>query len=475
MYQLVNRINPHIFRGYDIRGVMGDDLNEDVYYTLGRAYATFLQQHRIKEAVIGHDNRHNSEEYSKAYIAGLNEGGIDTIFIGHSLSQIVYFSAYFFSTKGGTMITASHNPGEYNGLKISVSYSDTMNSDELQQLRKVVEEGNYFKNQKKGSNREYDIFPDYKKDILKFFNLNKKWKVVVDASNTTSGMFYPDIFREAGCSVIEQNTTLDSDFPLGDPDPTEIDVLERLAKTVIKEKADVGFAFDADGDRMSVVDENGDVLWMDTIVAIFAKDVLEFLPGSPIVFNALCSKQVDDTIKEAGGKPIMWLTGHSFIKDKIREEDAPFGGELSGHIFFTDNFYGHDDEAYACLRLLTYLERKNQTVSEAVALLSTYESSPEIKLGMDDDIKFKFIETKITADFKKRWPDGDYTTIDGIRMDLPDRMAIVRASQNGPYITVKFEGKTQKIYDEMKEILNEILRPYQEIDWNEEVNAEVLS
>ncbi len=474
MYKIVSKINPHIFRGYDIRGIMDEDLNEDVYYTLGRAYATFLQQRRIKEAAVGHDNRNNCVEYSKAYMAGLHDGGIDTIFIGYSLSQIIYFSSYAFLTKGGTMITASHNPADYNGLKLNVGYSDTMITEEIQQMKQIVESGKFYETNQKGTNRDYDLFPEYKKDLLKHFNLKKKWKIVVEACNTASGMFYPAIFRDAGCEVIEQNTKLDGNFPLGAPDPTESEVLERLSTRVKKENADIGFAYDADGDRMAVVDENGNVLWMDTIVAIFAKDVLDFIPGAPIVYNTLCSKQVDDAIKEAGGKPVMWLTGHSFIKAKIKEVRAPFGGELSGHIFFMDNFFGHDDGAFASLRLLSYLERKRQKLSEAVSELAIYVSSPEIKFGLADDIKFKFIKTVIQDEFKKRWPSGKYVTIDGVRMDLDDRMAIIRASQNGPYITVKFEGKTQAIYDEMKKAMKEILSDHEEIEWDKGVNINAL-
>nr|MBP7843123.1 phosphomannomutase [Candidatus Woesebacteria bacterium] len=294
------------------------------------------------------------------------------------------------------------------------------------------------------------------------------------ACNTTSGMFYPDIFRQAGCDVVEQNTTLDGNFPLGVPDPTEIEVLERLAEGVKKAGADIGFAYDTDGDRMAVVDENGRTLWMDTIVALFSQDVLDTMPGAPIIYNTLCSRQVTEAIEKAGGKPIMWITGHSFIKAKVKAESAPFGGELSGHIYFTDNFYGHDDGAYASLRLLQYLERTNQKLSEAANKLSFYVSSPEIKFGLADEIKFEFISTKIREEFEKQWPTAKYIDIDGIRMDLEDRMAICRASQNGPYITVKFEGKTQEIYDEVKKQLKTILSKYSEIDWKSGVNTHAL-
>ena len=472
MYTIVKKINSKIFRGYDIRGVAGEDLDANVYYTLGRAYATFLSQRRIKEATIGHDNRLTSEEFSAAFMAGLNDGGIDTIFMGLSLSQIVYFSSYEFKTKGSAMVTASHNPKEYNGLKLGVGYSDTMISEEIQYMRELVEKGEF--SEGKGTNRNVDAFPAYKKDLLKHFNLQKKWRVVIDACNTVSGKFYPELLRAAGCDVIEQNTELDGNFPLGVPDPTEVEVLDRLAVGVKKHNADIGFAYDTDGDRMAVVDNAGQVLWMDSIVALFSMDVLDFLPGAPIVYNTLCSRQVTEAIEKSGGTPVMWMTGHSFIKAKIKEVRSPFGGELSGHIFFMDNFYGHDDGAYASLRLLQYLERKNQSLSEAVAGLAHYVSSPEIKFGLADEIKFEFIDTKIRAEFEKRWPDAKYVDIDGIRMDTAEEMAIVRASQNGPYITVKFEGKTQEQYDNMKKTLKEILKAHPEIDWSQGVNTHAL-
>jgi phosphomannomutase/phosphoglucomutase len=472
MYNIVKTISPKIFRGYDLRGENDKDLNEDVYYTLGRGYANFLHQRRIEEATVGRDNRLTSEAYAKAFIAGLNDGGINTIDMGLSLSQIVYFSCYEYKTKGSAMVTASHNPGEYNGLKLGVGYSDTMVTEEIQYLRQICEKGEFING--KGTNREEDVFPAYKKDILKHFNLKKKWRVVVDACNTTSGKFYPDILRSAGCEVIEQNTELNGSFPLGVPDPTEIEVLDRLAEGVKKAGADIGFAYDTDGDRMAVVDDKGKTLWMDSIVALFSLDVLDFMPGASIVYNTLCSRQVTEAIEKAGGVPIVWMTGHSFIKAKIKEARALFGGELSGHIFFMDNFYGHDDGAYASLRLLQYLERKNEQLSDAVAKLSIYVSSPEIKFGLADDIKFKFIDTKIREEFMKEWPNGKYIDIDGIRVDTDTEMAIVRASQNGPYITVKFEGKTQEQYDQMKAKLKAILSKYSEIDWSTGVNTHAL-
>ena len=471
MYKIV-KINPVIFRGYDLRGVVDVDLNENVYYTLGRGYATYLSKWRIYQAGIGRDNRLTSEIYSNAFRAGLNDGGVDTIDLGLSLSQIVYFSSYYFQTKGGVMVTASHNPSNFNGLKIGTGYSETMVTEEIQELRLICEKAEFSTG--KGTDTKQDIFTAYTSSILKHFKLNKRWKIVVDACNTTSGMFYPEIFRQAGCEVIEQNCQLDGTFPLGVPDPTEVEVLERLAKGVKQHNADIGFAYDTDGDRMAVVDEKGQVLWMDTIVALFAQDVLDFLPGAKIVYNTLCSRQVTEAIESAGGKPVIWLTGHSFIKAKVKEEKSPFGGELSGHIFFMDNFFGHDDGAFASLRLLAYLERTNQTLSEAVGKLSHYVSSPEIKFGLADALKFEFVSTKIRSAFKKEWPEGKYIDIDGIRMDTNETMVIIRASQNGPYLTLKFEGKTQAQYDQLKKTLKKMLAVFPEIDWKHGVNTNAL-
>ena len=470
-YKIVTDINPHIFRGYDIRGVMDVDLNEDVYYTFGRAYATWLSMHRIVDAAVGHDNRITSKAYKKAFIQGLNDGGIETYDMGLALSQMVYFAAYEFKTKGYAMITASHNPREYNGLKLGTGYSETMLSEEVQAFRELTAKADFVTAPTPAPNHKVDIFDSYLRTILKNFRLHKRWKVVIDASNSTSGKFYPEILHAAGCEVIEQNCKLDGNFPLGVPDPTEVEVLERLREGVLKHEADIGLAYDADGDRMAVVDEAGRVLWMDSVVALFADDVLDTMPGAPIVFNNLCSKAVSQTITKRGGKPVMWITGHSFIKAKIKELNAPFGGELSGHIFFNDNFFGHDDAAYASLRLLSYLERKDLTLGEAVDSLPKYTTSPEIKLGLADDIKFKFIKEVIAGDLKKQFPKADYNTIDGIRMDTPTQMVTVRASQNGPYITIKFEGKTKKEYDSLKKIIRDILKAHAEIDWTKGVNT----
>lgn len=302
-----------------------------------------------------------------------------------------------------------------------------------------------------------------------------KFKIVVDSCAATTGVFLPFILRKAGCEVIEQNTKPDGNFPVGIPDPTEREVQERLARRVVAEGADLGFSYDCDGDRVGIVEEDGTLIWNDTLVSLFAKDALEFLPGSKIVYNVLCSKQVDEVIRDSGGTPIMWKVGHSFIKAKSKEEHAVFGGELSGHFFFLDNFYGHDDGAMASLRLLAYLTRKGQSLKEAVSKLPAYFSSPEIKLACPDGIKFHLVSEKIGKEIKKLYPDASYIEIDGVRMDTDETMLIIRASHNGPYLTVKFEGRKQEDYDLLKRQVSTMLHKFPEIDFSKGANASALA
>lgn len=466
--------NDHLFRGYDLRGVANEDLDEERLEVLGCAYATFLYKRRIWEVVVGRDNRLTSEAYSKAFIKGLLDSGIDVVDIGLSLAQIVYFSQYYLRFKGAAMITASHNPAQYNGLKLALGFSDTLTTPEIQELKAIAQGGEFKKYERRPSHRQEDVFPAYKKDVLRRTGAIRNFKVVVDTINGTAGMFLPEILREAGCEVIEQNTNLDGSFPLGTADPTEREVQERLAERVVKEGADLGLSYDTDGDRMGIVDENGRLIWNDTLVALFAQDVLEFMPGSKIIFNVLCSKQTKDVIEANGGQPVIWMTGHSFIKAKIKQERAPFGGELSGHMFFTDNFYGHDDEAFATLRLLSFLTRRNLSLAQAVNQLPQYKSSPEIKVGCPDNVKFDLVSGPITADIKQAFPDAEYVTIDGIRVDTKDEMAVIRASQNGPYLTVKYEARDQAGFTKMRKLMSEILQKYKEINFTDGVNTDAL-
>lgn len=468
------QIPDHVFRGYDLRGLVGNELNDETVALLGKGYATWLLERRIYDCVIGYDCRLTGPSFRDVMVRELTNAGITVYDIGMTLSQIAYFAGYFFRTRGMVMITASHNPKEYNGFKFGTGYSETMLTDEVIELRDLVKSGRFKTRTPKGNYIKQDIKRDYIEDLMRRVDTIRKFKVVVDSCAATTGIYIPDILRRAGCEVVEQNTTPDGNFPVGTPDPTEREVQERLAKRVVSEKADLGFSYDCDGDRIGVVDEAGMLIWNDVLVALFAQDVLGTLPGSKIVYNTLCSKVVDDVICTMGGIPVMWKTGHSFIKAKVREEHAPFGGELSGHIYFVDNFYGHDDGAIATLRLLAYLTRVGKTLREAVDELPKYISSPEIKVGCPDSVKFDLVSQKIGGDIKKLYPDARYTEIDGVRMDTTDEMLIVRASQNGPYLTVKFEAKMKEKYDLLRKQVSEILHRYNEVDFSHGVNTDSL-
>lgn len=475
------KVNPFIFRGYDIRGIAGKDLNSDIVETIGKAYGTFLRRRKIRHAVVGRDCRLSGEEYAKAMIKGMMETGINVIDIGMVMTQMMYYSQYRYQTKGGAIITASHNPANYNGMKLATGYSQTTQMNEMSEIKEIVLTDSYFKSNEEGGCEKKDVTEDYYNDLLKKIILKNKFKVVVDACFGTTGIYLPEILRRAGCEVVGMNLEVDGSFPLGTPDPTEKKVVDRVARKVLEEKADFGIAFDGDGDRIGVVDENGNILWNDVLVAIFAKEILERFPKSKIVYNTLCSQVVRDIIRENGGAPVMWRTGHSFIKAKIAEEKAAFGGELSGHFFFADNAYGHDDGAYAALRVLEYLSETGQTLGQLYSSFPKYISSPEIKIGCPDDKKAAVIKG-LSGKFKSDFPDAKITddTIipgdDGIRADFEDGMMIFRYSQNGPYVTIKFEAKDAGKYEERKKYIRDLLKSYPDIIWEDElcVNLESL-
>lgn len=467
-------IPQHIFRGYDIRGLVDSELNDTTVSCIAKAYATWLIKRRILDTVVGYDCRLSSPRFRDIFVRELTQAGITVYDIGMTLTQMAYFAQYYFRTRGMVMITASHNPKEYNGFKFGTGYSDTMLTEDIVEFRELCNRGEFLELPTAGKHIRKDIFPAYRADLKRYVGAIKPFRVVIDSCAATSGAFLPHILRDFGCEVIEQNTIPDGNFPVGTADPTESIVQQRLAKRVVEEQADIGFSYDADGDRMGAVDEKGQLLWNDTLVALFASDILDFLPGGKVVFNALCSKQVPETISKSGGEPIIWRTGHSFIKSKVRESGAVFGGELSGHFYFLDNFYGHDDGAIASLRLLALLTRKKKSLSQLIAALPQYISSPEIKVGCPDNEKFTLVDTRIGNELRRLFPEAEFTTIDGVRLDTTQEMLIVRASQNGPYLTIKFEAKNKQQYESLREIVSTILHAIPSIDWTQGVNLEAL-
>ncbi|MDP4009746.1 MAG: phosphomannomutase/phosphoglucomutase [Candidatus Shapirobacteria bacterium] len=471
------QVNKSIFRGYDIRGIVNQDLNSEIAEHIGRAHGTYLKKRGIFEAVVGYDCRASSKEYSDAFIKGLNWTGIDVINIGLTMVGTFYWAQYYLNRKGGAFITASHNPAEYNGFKLAADFSETLVSDGIQEIYSLVESEDYLAGEKIGNVTFQEINEAYFDDILKRFSNFKSMKVLVDPSCTTAGALVPIILKKAGFEVIEKNCNIDSSFPLGTPDPTESQVAKRISQEVLESGADIGFTYDADGDRIGIVDEKGGIIWNDVLVALFASDVLDHHAGDKIMYNTLCSKVVEDTIIKHGGVPFMWRTGHSFLKKKNQEVKAAFIGELSGHFFFSADFYNHDDGIYSTMRLLDFLSRTNQTLSQAVNSLPKYISSPEIKVGCADDKKVALTE-KVSQILKQDYPDAkiidDERAGDGVRLDMSDSMFVIRYSQNGPYLTIKFESSNQTKYNELKNYIHKLLHSFPEVDWGYGVNVESL-
>lgn len=465
-------INPHIFRGYDIRGIAGKDLNTEIVERIGKAYGTWLVKQGIKSAVVGADCRLSGEEYRQAIIRGITSTGIDVFDLGMTLVQIVYYGQYHFNTKGAVMVSASHNPGEYNGFKLGADFSKTMDTEQILEIREMVSRGEFVES-KDGKVTREDITEAYLDKLIEKVKISKNFNIAADFVNATASKFFPKLAERISAKLVSQNEEIDGNFPSGTPDPTEKHLIERLAAFTVKEKADIGITFDADGDRLGVSDDKGTIIWNDMLVAIFAADVIENNPGAKIVYNALCSKVVEETITAKGGQPIMWMTGHSFIKQKLFKEKALFAGELSGHFFFVDKFYGHDDGFYALLRLLEYICRKNKPFSEVLKDFPVYISSPEIKVGCPDEVKFEVVK-RMAEEAKQKFKGERITDIDGIRVDFPDAMFVIRASHNGPYVGPKFEAKTPERYEEMKKIVADFLNNAPEMDWSFGVNVEEI-
>lgn len=471
-------INPNIFRGYDLRGLVDTDLNPLLVEGIGKAYGTYLKRKNIRQAVVGRDCRASSPSYSAAIIKGLLWSGVDVVDIGLNMVGTFYWAQYYLNCQGGVFVTASHNPAEYNGFKFANGFSETLVSDGMQELRSMLEKDDYEAGEKPGILTQQDVKAAYFADLIKRFEFPKKFKVVIDASCTTAGIIVPDLLRRIGFEVIESNCQIDPSFPLGTPDPTELNVAKRLQEKILTEKADLGFSYDADGDRIGIVDNQGGIIWNDVLVALFAADVLDSHPGAIIMFNTLCSRVVLETINEKGGQPFMWRTGHSFLKKKNQEVGASFIGELSGHFFFSEDFYNHDDGCYSTLRLLSYLGRNDLSLAQAIASLPHYISSPEIKLGAADNLKVALIE-KIALRLKNDFPQAevisDERAGDGVRLEMSDSMLVIRYSQNGPYVTIKFEAKTAERYEDLKKYLAGLLKHFPEIDWSFGVNIESLN
>ncbi|HPV49508.1 MAG TPA: phosphomannomutase/phosphoglucomutase [Smithellaceae bacterium] len=436
-------MNPHVFREYDVRGIVDRDLNEIFVVNLGRAIGTYALANNVKTMTIGRDCRLSSDAYQKYLIQGLNAAGIDTIDIGLCATPMLYYSIRHLDTGGGVMVTGSHNPPEFNGFKICVGY-DSIHGQEIQQLRKIMESGAYVSG--KGSGRSQDITESYQNYILDHIHINKKLKVAIDGGNGVGGKFATPILEKLGCELHCIYCEPDGTFPNHFPDPTVEEHLQDLITLVANKKADLGIAFDGDADRLGVVSNTGEIIWGDKLLLLFARDILKDNPGATIIGEVKCSQVLYDGIRQHSGNPVMWKAGHSLIKAKMKQEKALLGGEMSGHLFFADRYFGYDDAIYAAARLLEILSRTDKSISELFADIPRTFSTPEIRIDCPDDQKARIVE-KIKNHYRNT---PGVIDIDGVRVPFEDGWALVRCSNTQPVIVLRFEASSPESLNKIK-------------------------
>jgi phosphomannomutase/phosphoglucomutase len=462
----VAQLKKTMFREYDIRGRVSDDeLNAGSAEIIGRAFGTFLERRGISDMVVGYDSRFGSVEIKDGLVKGLRSTGKNVIMVGMCLTPMMYWSQYRYKVKGGAMITGSHNPKGWNGLKLAYDFSRTLGGEEIGEIYDLCESEDFVTGE--GDYTEVTIAEDYTADLIGRVKIARRLKVVIDTGNGTAGAFAPRIFRDAGVEVVDQFTDLDPDFPNHEPDPARTDTVEALGKRVRQESADMGFAFDGDGDRFGLVDENGEVIWPDRYMILLSRQVLEKSPGSKIIFDVKCSQALEEDIAAHGGQPIMWKTGHSHIKKKLQEEQGQLAGEMSGHVFFVENYYGFDDGVYAALRFAEYASTLEGKLSEIIASTPYYVSSPTINANCADEVKYGVVD-KLTADLKR---DFDRVIdINGARVVFEDGWGLVRASSNLPQLVLRFEARTPERLQAIKETIRKYMEKYPEIDkkWENE-------
>ncbi len=428
------QINSHMFRDYDIRGVAGEDLNPGEAELIGKAFGTYLKQRGQSEVFVGRDCRLSSPELCMALIGGLSSTGCFVRDIGLASWGFVNYALR--QGKGNAVfVTASHNPPKYNGFKL-VAENESVPGPEIAEVLKLIERGEFEHGQ--GKVEQIDMREGYVSFLKSKVKIGKKLKVVIDCGNGMASLFAPKLFKELGVDVICLYCELDGTFPNHPADPVVADNLRDLVKAVADNEADLGIAFDGDGDRLGVVSRKGEIIWGDQLTAIFAKDILDKQRGSKIVFEVNCSLALREVIEKHGGKPLEVRVGHTFIEDALRKEKALLAGEMSGHLFFADDFYGIDDAVYNSLRLVELISRKGE-VSSQLSDYPRFYSSPQIRVHCDDDKK-KSVVSALVKEFQKSYP---VSTIDGAKVIFPDGWGLIRVSNTAPQLTLRFEGKTQ--------------------------------
>ncbi|MBI4067870.1 phosphomannomutase/phosphoglucomutase [Candidatus Kaiserbacteria bacterium] len=454
-----------MFREYDIRGKEGDDeLNVRSIYHIARAFGMMLKQRSVESAVVGHDARVTSESFHHAAIQGLTDSGIEVVDIGTVTTPMGYWAQYHFDIKGLCMVTASHNPSGWNGVKLGTGLSKTLLPAEVQELYGIIEKEAYAKGAIGGIRKE-DITDAYMEDLVGRVHLMRPLKVLVNTGNGTGGKFAPELLRRAGASIIEHLTNIDPTYPHYTANPDGTAMMKDTGSQTVKNTCDIGLAFDGDCDRLGVVDEKGNTIWPERYLMLLARAVLEKQPGAKIIFDVKVSEALPEYITAHGGVPIMARTGHSFIRSKLIEENAALAGEGSGHIFYAQDFYSFDDAFFAALKLLEYVSKQSMSLSELIVETPYYFITPTIQIATTDEEKYAIVE-KLTAAFKK---DG-YRVIDisGARVYMEDGWGLIRASSNTPTLVLRFEAKTQEGLDRIMAVFKQKMSQFPSLstDWN---------
>jgi phosphomannomutase len=445
--------SPSIFKAYDVRGVVPSTLNEDVAEALGHAFGTIARREGEKTVAVGRDGRLSGPALSEALVRGLVASGVDVIDIGKVTTPMLYFATSTLCSSG-IQVTGSHNPKDYNGFKM-VMAGRAIYGDEIQALRRLMEEGRRDASVKPGSVRNVNVTAPYRDRIVSDVKLARPMKIVVDSGNGIAGASAPAIFRALGCEVIELFSEVDGDFPNHHPDPSKPENLRDLIAAIHTHGAELGLAFDGDGDRLGIVTKQGNNIFPDRQMMLFARDVLSRVPGGTIIFDVKCTQRLAPAIKEAGGVPLMFKTGHSLIKAKMKEVGAPLGGEMSGHIFFKERWFGFDDGTYAGCRMLEILSR-HADPSAVLDNLPTSFSTPELNVKCAEGEPHAVVD-KLKAAAKFDAP-AQVSTIDGVRVDWPDGFGLVRASNTTPVLVLRFEGHTPEALHRIEADMLALLR-----------------
>jgi len=457
-------IDQKIFRAYDIRGTYPEQLNSITAELIGKGFGTYLIKKlnlATPNVVVGRDCRTHSPEIQTAFISGLVSTGCNVTNIGTVPSPMLYFANTVEEFDGGCNITASHNPKEYNGFKLIANKAHAVFGEEIQKIYQIINEKTFIEGN--GNSREADFYDTYSKKIADIFTYPRKLKVVVDTANGVAGSFYPKILKELGHKVVELYSEPDGNFPNHEPDPIVEENLTALKNTVIKEKADIGLAFDGDGDRVGIVDGKGKFINSDKLLMLLSKDVLSRYPGRTIVFTVSNSQSLFDLIKQWGGTPFMCKVGHSYVEDAMNKKEAVLGGEQSGHFFLPEDYYPYDDALITACRILFILSNSDKKLSKFFEDFPETYSYPEMRPYCSDDKKFDVLE-RVIAHFKDNYPSN---TLDGVRLDFgKGGWAGIRVSNTSPRVSIIMEAQTENHLKEIENIVLGHLKSYPEIDWN---------